>query len=91
MTPLAAAILILGIVDKGLALRLEQYKVSPDLVKVDAASGEQLAKLGLAVLVSIGKIGEAIEDGFEDLLNPTPAEKKAAAKKAAAKKRKAPK
>ncbi len=87
MTPLAAAILILGLVDKGLALRLEQYKVNPDLVKVDAENAEQLAKLGLAVLVSIGKIGDAIEDGFEDLLNPTAAEKAAATKrkKAAAK------
>ncbi len=81
MTPLAAAILMLGLVDKALDLRLQQYKVSPALLELDAKNAEELAKLGLAIVQAIGKVGDAIEDGFEDLLKPTTAEKKAAKKR----------
>lgn len=69
MNPLAAAFLLLGLVDKALALRLAQYAVNPDLVKADAENAEELAKLGTAVLKAIAKVGDAIDEGFEDLFS----------------------
>ena len=84
MTPLAAAILILGIVDKGLELRLRQYEVNPALLELDAKNAEELAKLGLAIVKAIAAVGDAIDAGFEDLTNPTSTEMKKLRKLAAA-------
>ncbi len=69
MNPLAAALLLLGLVDKALALRLAQYAVNPGLVEADAENAEELARLGTAVLKAIAKVGDAIDDGFEDLFD----------------------
>ena len=69
MNPLAAALLLLGLVDKALALRLAQYAVNPGLVEADAENAEELARLGTAVLKAIAKVGDAIDEGFDDLFS----------------------
>ena len=69
MTPLAAAILILQIVDKSLAMRLRQYDANEELVKIDADTAAELADVVKAVVVSAQKVGDAIAEGIEDLLD----------------------
>lgn len=69
MTPLAAAVLLLGVVDKALEMRLKQYVVNPALLKLDADNAEDLALLGAAILAAAVKIGAAIEAGTSDLLD----------------------
>lgn len=54
--PTATALLILGIVDKGMEMRLLQYEVSPELIVIDAAVAVDLAEAGRAVLDAVLKV-----------------------------------
>ena len=69
MTPLAAAILILRIVDRALEMRLRQYDANADLIKIDADAAAELSGAVVAVVASAAKVGDAIGAGLEDLLD----------------------
>ncbi|KKK50011.1 hypothetical protein LCGC14_3129300 [marine sediment metagenome] len=69
MTPLAAAILILRIVDRALEMRLRQYDANADLIKIDADAAAELSGAVLAVVASAAKVGDAIGAGLVDLLD----------------------
>ena len=58
---LATALLILGIVDKGMEMRLLQYGVSPELIAIDAAVAVDLAEAGRAVLDAVLEVVAATE------------------------------
>lgn len=57
----ATAILILGIVDKGMEMRLLQYEVSPELIALDAAVAVDLAEATRAVLKVVLEVVDAID------------------------------
>lgn len=69
MTSLAAAILILQIVDKSLTMRLKQYEVNDALLQIDADNAADLAQAVKAVVAAASKVGDAIAEGIEDLLD----------------------
>lgn len=69
MTPLAAAVLLLQIVKLGLEIRLMQYEVNKELLKLDAEVAKDLAEVTKTVVVAAVKVGEAISKGVDNLLD----------------------